>query len=638
MREKRSLFGSEIQEDPLSVLERSFVDEKTQEPQLLPSERTHKRERLRRRWGAICCAVIFFFIGVRLAELQVIEGEELRLVADKNRLQSIINVAHRGRLYDRNGIVLAQNDPDYRLLGYTYILPKTDEQLQEAFASLIVACSLTSADLVSAVHEARDQNEQEFVLADRLSTPCALTYLADGDLPDGVRIEVSEERSYITDKIPTLSHILGYTGGLSVDEYEEYKNKGYRAFDAIGKQGVERLFEERLRGENGETLVEVDARGGELRTLLQKDPVQGEDLILSLNASLHAAIEQILADHLKDGPVQRASVVVMNPSTGEIMAMVSYPSFDANLFVRGINQETYDALVNDPNAPLFNRSIAGSYPAGSTIKILYAAGALTDGIITPQTTFFSAGGVWLGNRFFPDWRAGGHGLTNVYHAIADSVNTFFYAVGGGMGDFQGMGIERLMEWARTFGLGEYTGIGLSGESRGFLPSKTWKEETKGEPWYVGDTYNVSIGQGDVLVSPLQIARVTSAIANGGKLVTPTLLKGEQGDVQTIITPDVVQIVQEGMRDTVLNGTARAFQSLSVEAAGKTGTAQWSSTHAAHSWFTGFAPYDNPEMVVTVIVEQGGDLTLASPIARDVMQWYFTNNDQARISGGDALQE
>jgi penicillin-binding protein 2 len=638
MSEKRSLFGPEIQEDPLSSSERSFVDEKTYEPQLLPSEHAHKRERFRRRLGVICCAGVFFFMGVRLAELQVIEGEELRLVADQNRLQSIVNVAHRGRLYDRNNIVLAQNDPDYRFLGYTSVLPESDEQLQEAFAALIVACSLTSADLLESVHEARQHNEQEFVLADQLSTPCALTYLANGGLPDGIRIEVNEERSYITDKITTLSHILGYTGGLSAKEYEEHKNEGYRVFDVIGKQGVEQLFEERLKGENGETLIEVDAQGGELRTLLQEDPVQGEDLTLSLDANLHAAIEQILADHLKDGPVQRASVVVMHPNTGEVMAMVSYPSFDANLFVQGIDQETYSALVNDPNAPLFNRSIAGSYPAGSTIKILYAAGALTDGIITPQTTFFSTGGVWLGNRFFPDWRAGGHGLTNVYHAIADSVNTFFYAVGGGMGDFHGMGIDRLMEWARMFGLGEYTGIGLSGESRGFLPSKTWKEETKGEPWYVGDTYNVSIGQGDVLVSPLQIARVTSTIANGGNLVTPTLLKGEQGDMQTIITPDVVQIVREGMRDTVLNGTARAFQSLPVEAAGKTGTAQWSSIHAAHSWFTGFAPFDNPEMVVTVIVEQGGDLAIASPVARDVMQWYFTNNDNVGALNEETLQE
>lgn len=628
MRERRSLFGPEIHEDPLSAIERSFVDEKTHEPQLLPSENVHNRERLRRRVGVIGCSIVFFFMSVRLAELQIIEGDKLRLVADENRLQSIVDVAHRGRLYDRNGVVLAQNDPDYRFLAYASVLPASDADLQNTLAPIIVACSLNASDLIQTVHDARDDKEEEFVLVDHLSTPCALTYLsADETLPQGVHIEVSEERSYITDKIPTLSHVLGYTGGLSAEEYEEHRTEGYRPFDTIGKQGVEKLFEERLRGKNGETLVEVDAQGGELRTLLQQDPVQGEDMTLSLDANLHAAIEQILANNLKNGPVERASVVTMNPNTGEVLAMASYPAFDANLFVQGIDQETYSALVNDPHAPLFNRSIAGSYPAGSTIKILYAAGALTDGIITPQTTFLSTGGVWLGNRFFPDWRAGGHGITNVYHAIADSVNTFFYAVGGGMGDFQGLGIERLMDWARTFGLGDYTGVGLSGESRGFLPSKEWKEEVKGEPWYVGDTYNVSIGQGDVLVSPLQIARVTAAIANGGDLVTPTLIKGEQGDRKTIITSDVVKVVQQGMRDTVLNGTARAFQSLPVAAAGKTGTAQWSSTHAPHSWFTGFAPYENPEIVVTVIVEQGGDLSLASPIAREVMAWYFANKDE-----------
>lgn len=622
MREKRSLFGQEIHEEALPTLERAFVDIEEGE-QLLTSEAPRKRERMRRYIGVAVCAVVFFFMGVRLAELQVIEGDALRLVADQNRLQSIVDVAHRGRLYDRNGVVLAQNNPDYRFLAYTSVLPEDDEPLKESLASLIVSCSLVSDDLLTRVHEAREKGETEFVLAEHLSTPCALTYLSEGVLPAGVRIEVNEHRSYVTDKIPSLSHVLGYTGGLSAEEYTDKKALGYRPFDSVGKQGVERLFEERLRGKNGETLVEVDAQGGALRTLLQQDPLQGEDIALSLDSRLHAEIEQVLADKLKNAPVQRASVVMMNPNTGEVLAMVSYPSFDANLFVGGIDQATYDTFVNDPNAPLFNRTIGSSYPAGSTIKILYAAGALTDGIITLQTTFVSTGGLWLGNRFFPDWRGGGHGVTNVYHAIADSVNTFFYAIGGGTGDFEGMGIDRLMEWARTFGLGSSTGIGLSGESKGFLPSKEWKEETKGEPWYVGDTYNVSIGQGDVLVNPLQIARVTSAIANGGDVVTPVLEKGAQGARTTVITSDVDDIVRQGMRDTVLNGTARSFQNLPVESAGKTGTAQWSSVAAPHSWFTGFAPYDDPEVVITVMVEQGGDVTLASPIAHDILMWYFS---------------
>lgn len=625
MREKRSLFGPEWQEEALPQAERSFVNVEEEE-QLLPAEAPRKREKIRRKVGVAICATIFFFMGVRLAELQVIEGDELRLVAEQNRLQRVVNVAHRGRLYDRHGTVLAKNDPDYRLLSYTTLLPEEDEALQDVFAPLMVSCGLSREELLEAVHEAKRKKEVEFVLADHLTAECALRYLAEGGLPQAIRIEVNEERSYITDRIPSLSHVLGYTAGLSSEEYSTKKEAGYRPFDRIGKQGVERLFEERLRGENGETLVEVDAQGGVLRTLLQEDPLQGEDLTLSLDASLHAYIEQVIASRLENAPVARASVMVMQPNTGEVLAMVSYPSFDANLFTEGVSQETYSALVDDPNAPLFNRSIAGSYPAGSTIKVLYAAGALTDGIISPQTTFLSTGGLWLGNRFFPDWRGGGHGLTDVSFAIADSVNTFFYAIGGGTGDFTGMGIERLMEWARTFGLGEYTGIGLSGESRGFLPSKAWKEEVKGEPWYIGDTYNVSIGQGDVLVSPLQIARMTAAVANGGELVTPVLLKDAQGEKERILSPEVVGIVQKGMRDTVLRGTAQAFQSLPVTSAGKTGTAQWSSTLQPHSWFTGFAPYENPEVVITVIVEQGGEFSLASPIARDVLAWYFSQVD------------
>ena len=622
MREKRSLFGNEIHEELLPELEHSFVDIEEGE-QLLTSEAPRRRERFRRRLGVVVCVVVFFFMGVRLAELQVIEGDALRLVADQNRLQSIVDVAHRGRLYDRNGVVLAQNDPDYRFLAYTNVLPIEEDALKASFASLIISCSLSSDDLVARVSEARIQEETEFILAEHLSSSCALMYLSEAELPFGVRIEVNERRFYITNKIPSLSHVLGYTSGLSEEEYADKKAFGYRPFDTIGKLGIERLFESQLRGKNGETLVEVDAQGGVLRTLLQQDPLEGEDLLLSLDASLHAKIEQVIADKLVGAPVQRASVVMMNPNTGEVLAMVSYPSFDANLFVQGIDQVTYDALVNDPNAPLFNRTIGSSYPAGSTIKILYAAGALTDGIITPQTTFVSVGGLWLGNRFFPDWRGGGHGVTNVYHAIADSVNTFFYAIGGGAGDFEGMGIERLMDWARTFGLGSETGIGLSGESEGFLPSKMWKEEAKGEPWYIGDTYNVAIGQGDVLVNPLQIARVTSAIANGGDLVTPVLLKDAQGERTNIVAPDVVEIVQQGMRDTVLFGTARSFQNLPVTSAGKTGTAQWSSVYADHSWFTGFAPYEDPEVVITVMGEQGGEFSLASPIAHDILMWYFS---------------
>lgn len=622
MREKRSLFGSEMYEEELPVRERSFVEFPEKE-QLLPSDAPRTPERRRRKLGILGVGLIFLLMGVRLAELQIIEGDALRLVAEHNRLQSIVDVAHRGRLYDRSGVVLAQNDPDYRFLGYVSLLPEDDEKTKEALGPLIISCGLHVEDLLPRVLEARTRNEEEFVLADHLASSCALMYLAGADLPVGVHIEVSEERSYVTDKIPSLSHVLGYTAALSEDEYAARKEKGYRPFDTVGKQGVERLFEERLRGKNGATLVEVDAQGGVLRTLLQEDPLQGEDVTLSLDASLHAEIEKVLADKLKNAPVTRASVVVMRPDTGEVLALVSYPSFDANMFVQGISQTAYDALVNDPSAPLFNRSIAGSYPAGSTIKPLYASGALTDGLITPQTTFVSTGGLWLGDRFFPDWRPGGHGITNVYHAIADSVNTFFYAIGGGTGDFEGMGIERLMDWARTFGLGEETGIGLSGESRGFLPSKAWKEEAKGEPWYIGDTYNVSIGQGDVLVSPLQMARATVAVANGGTLVAPTLEKGRQGAQKTILSHEVTDIVRDAMRETVTGGIARMMQDIPVEVAGKTGTAQWSATYAPHSWFTGFAPFENPQIVIAVIVEQGGDLTLATPVAHDILQWYFS---------------
>ncbi len=634
----RSLFGESLEGGELTQASRAFVSLHEDE-YLVPGNGIGKVH-ITRSWIGIAgvCAV-FTLLFFRLGELQVLEGEALFSVAEENRLQEEVTIPSRGRLFDRYGAVLAENTATYSLTFYTSMLPKViteekrraldEDAFRQEVAQTVVMCGLSSADMLDRAREAFSLREESFLLAQNIPSSCAFRLLTEQILPSGATVEVQEVRSYVTSAIPTLSHVLGYVGRLSQEEYERLRLSGYRSFDGVGKQGVERLFESRLHGKNGSTLYEVDYRGSILRTLYENAPQDGEDIVLSLDSQLQDATEEILDHRLEGRASPHASVVVMNPHTGEVLALVSYPSFDANAFVGGISQEAYQKLVEDPHAPLFNRSIAGSYPAGSTIKPLYAAGGLTDGIITPQTTFLSTGGLWLGNRFFPDWRAGGHGVTDVYHAIADSVNTFFYALGGGTENFQGMGVDRLMFWARTFGLGEYTGIGLSGESKGFLPSPSWKEEAKGEPWYVGDTYNVSIGQGDVLVSPLQIARATAVFANGGDLVTPVLEKDAQGDRQHILQQDIVDEVRQGMRDTVTKGTARMMQEIPFAVAGKTGTAQWSSTKTPHSWFTGFGPYEDPQIVITVLVEEGGDLTLASFVAHDVLLAY------ARLQAGYA---
>jgi penicillin-binding protein 2 len=287
---------------------------------------------------------------------------------------------------------------------------------------------------------------------------------------------------------------------------------------------------------------------------------------------------------------------------------------------------------------LFNRAINGEFPSGSTIKLLFAAAALQEKIITETTSFLSTGGLRLGEWFFPDWKAGGHGITDVRQALAQSVNTFFYYIGGGYQNFQGLGVSGLVKYSRFFGLGESSGLDLPGERAGFVPTIAWKEQVKDEPWYIGDTYHFAIGQGDVLVTPLQVANYTVAIANGGTLYGPHLVAkilNEDNETVEEIAPRVInsgfidqhnlQIVREGLRQTVTRGSAQSLQTVPVAVAGKTGTAQWSTKKSPHAWFTGFAPYDNPEVAITVLVEEGVEgSTMAVPIARDILTWYFRN--------------
>jgi len=366
----------------------------------------------------------------------------------------------------------------------------------------------------------------------------------------------------------------------------------------------------------------------------------GFNLMLAIDLDLQAKAEEVTKTYLEKNKFKRASVIIMDPQTGEVRALVSLPAYNNNSFAAGISQEEYDKFLNDPNRPLFNRSISGEFPSGSTIKPIFAAGALQEGIINEKTSFLSNGGLRIGEWFFPDWKAGGHGVTDVRKAIALSVNTFFYYIGGGYGDFKGMGLNGLVKYSKLFGLGEKTGIDLNGESSGFVPTSAWKEKVKNEPWYIGDTYHFAIGQGDVLVTPLQVANYTATIANGGTLYQPHLVSkimNSNNQVIQNIEPKIIRknfidtanlnIVREGMRQTVTVGSGRYLNSLPVTMAGKTGTAQWSTQKEPHAWFIGFAPYENPELSISILVEEGIEgSAVAVPIAYDIFNWYFSNKD------------
>ncbi len=572
--------------------------------------------------GMMVVIGVLFVFTAKTSALQIVQGEEYRAQAEDNRIRQRVLPAQRGIIYDRNGIILAQNDPLFQITSSKAELPSDELALDLVFTKLSEITGVSKEEIVAPYNESKSRQEELLIVEDLDYNTAMLFAGSQSDFP-GMHLEVGSRRTYITDAIPSLSHVLGYTGVISPEEYEEVNEDGYRRFDQIGKQGIEDQYEVFLRGSFGEETLEVDALGRTKRIVSKRDPVDGENLHLSIDADFQSYIEEVVTARLEGTAAEKASVVAMDPRNGEILALVSWPAYDSNAFTRGIDAESYNELLIDENRPLFPRAHAGEFPAGSTIKPVYAAAALVEGIITPSTSFISSGGLNVGIWFFPDWRAGGHGITNVYHAIADSVNTFFYTIGGGYQEFTGLGVATLMDYAALYGFGTESGIDIPGEVDGFLPSKEWKLETIGEQWYIGDTYNTSIGQGYFLATPLQIARATAVFANGGNLVTPKLNTTKETESLNIVDPETTQVIKDAMRQTVTNGSAKSLLSVSVPVSGKTGTAQWSNEKSPHSWFTGFAPYDEPEIVITVLVEEGSDASLAIPISREALNWWFS---------------
>jgi penicillin-binding protein 2 len=433
-----------------------------------------------------------------------------------------------------------------------------------------------------------------------------------------------------------FSHVLGYTGKITQEELNTFSDQGYLYTDTIGKTGLEQAYESLLRGTHGIREIEVDVSGRLQKVLSQKDSVHGKNIKLSIDARLQEFAYSATQEHLRKHGKEKASVIVMNPTNGQILSMVTYPEFDANKFSGGISYDEYLEYLEDTRNPLFNRSIKGEYPSGSTIKLLIGAAALEEKVISESTRFLSTGGLLIANTwFFPDWRAGGHGYVNIIGALADSVNTFFYIIGGGYEDFEGLGLDRIASYYRAFGLGERTGIDLPGESRGLVPTREWKWDRKKEEWYIGDTYHMSIGQGDILVTPLQVAQYTAYFANNGITYVPRLVESiiDEEGIEKKQKPEIAQenvvsqyttsVIRKGMREAVLSGSAQYLTLLPVTSAGKTGTAQFSKVKDPHAWFTAFAPYENPEIVITVLVEEGEEgSSVGVQLAYQIMNYYF----------------
>jgi penicillin-binding protein 2 len=590
-------------------------------------------------WLKIFLFFLFAVLLSRLAWLQLAKGSYYYLLAEGNRIRNERIEAKRGIAYDRNFKPLVKNEANFVLYSLPCDLPRDEGEQKEMFGRLseLLGGKPSVDELVeitSKIKRGSLESYRPLFIADNLDYERAmLLYLETSNFP-GIAVSNKNRRDYQLYSL-SLSHIMGYTGKINEEELKNYGDE-YLPIDYIGKTGLEYFYENELKGSSGVKQIEVDALGKEKKIINATDPQDGHNLLLSLDVDLQKKIEETAGEYMKQAKASRASIVALDPRNGEVLALVSLPSYNNNFFAKGINTEEYNKLINHPDSPLFNRAISGEFPSGSTIKPVMAAAALEEKIITEYTTFLSTGGIRIGQWFFPDWKAGGHGLTEVKNALAWSVNTFFYIIGGGLDDFVGLGVDKIVHYETLFGLGSQLGIDLPGEASGFLPSKEWKEKTKGEKWYIGDTYHLSIGQGDLLVTPLQVADYTAFFANGGNLYRPHLVKeilNSKDEVLKVIEPEKIRqnfisgknidIVREGMRDTVTLGSAKILQDVPVPVAGKTGTAQWATDKPTHAWFTGFAPYDNPEIAITVLVEQGGEgSTVATPIVNDVLKWYF----------------
>ncbi len=604
--------------------------------------------------------LLFGVLAAQLVRMQIIHGDEYRERAETNRLRVLTVTPPRGLIYDRNGTPLVENVPGFSAVIIPADLP--EDRQAEVIRDVAALLGADAQTLALKVMAGRNSNDpfRPVVVRDGLSEQETFAVRERQAEWPGVQVVVEPVRKYPYG--PLLSHILGYVGRIDAEEYERFRHFGYQVDDRVGKTGVEYTYEADLRGVPGILQAEIDAMGRVVRTLGRRDPIPGGNLVLSLDLDLQRKVTEILQQAA--GPYQ-AAAVVMNVHTGEILALVSLPGYDNNIFSGTVDEQTLQTLLDDPRKPLVNHAIAERYPPGSTFKQVTATAALQEGVATPSTTITSYGYISVPNQYDPsityifrDWAA--LGTLDFYGGLAMSSDVYFYYLSGGYFQngvelFHGLGPERLAAYARAFGLGSPTGIDLPGESPGLVPDPAWKEATFGEPWVLGDTYNFGIGQGYLAVTPIQMARVTAAIANGGQVLRPHLLRevvDAEGRVIRRYDPVVdhvlpvdranLAVVREAMRQAVVWGTAKTGAVANVAVAGKTGTAEFGERFAdgsylTHGWYTAFAPYDAPEISIAVFLERGGGAVDAGPVAAKILDYYFNRENVAeRPEPGEAI--
>lgn len=531
----------------------------------------------------IAVLILFFLIFTRLFHLQIVEGKVNRELADGNRIQIRVIHAPRGVIFDRNGKILAANSPAFRLYD-------TD------------------------VKKARLISREEALELEVKNDPRALN------------LEVDNVRTYPLGE--KTAHVIGYVGEISDAQLQEAQFKNYRQSDRIGQSGIEAQYEKILKGIDGGEIIEVDSFGRKLRSLRTNPPVPGQNIYLTIDADLQDQIyQQVSRSLLKAGSCCGAAVA-LDPNNGQILALLSFPSFDPNIFTNTLDEASISQIFSRSDSPILNRVIAGSYPPGSTFKIVTALAGLASGKITAETSFEDTGVMYLGSFKFSNWYFNQYGrfegAVNLLKALQRSNDIYFYQVGRMVGE------NVLVDWGKKLNLGDQLGIDLPEEETGLLPTDSWKRETLGEVWFPGDTLHMAIGQGFVLTTPLQISGITSFIAADGTLYKPQLILDKSPEilVSNIASPDKVRLIKEGLNLVPKQGgTAWPLFTFPVATAGKTGTAEYGNPKGkTHAWYTGFAPADEPKIVMTVLIEGGGEgSSVASPIVKEAFRWYLSSD-------------
>lgn len=569
---------------------------------------------------------IIFALFLNCFFFQVVDYNVYADKAEKNKFLSSEVEAQRGVIYDRNFKQLVSNTQTFDLVCNIYNLPKDDFEKEKQIREVARVLDMSFDDLKNNIEEMKKAGESEFSLVRDLDKDKVIVLKTKEDELTGFSIVKKKKRDYLNGY--DFAQVLGYVSGDSSN----------------GESGVEKQYNDVLKEIPGEINREKDVYGNQVKEEIVKPAQSGNNLVLNIDYDLQEKAAYFLSSAIAGYSAKGGSVVAVNPKTGEVLALVSYPSFDNNMFSRDLTKKEFNDLLKSPQTSFFNRAISGEYPTGSTVKPFIAVAALEQGIVTPEQQIYCPAQIELKDGTVKkDWTF--HGWTDLKRAIAESVDTYFYMVGGGYKDFVGLGIAKISPYLEKFGFGSKTNIDLPQEQAGLVPDPTWKEEKTGTGWYPGDTYNISIGQGYFKATPLQLTMATASIANRGKLMEPHVVKSVlDNNNQTVKTVEpkvlsenfvslsAVDSVREGMRETVLSsaGTARSLQYLPVSSAAKTGTAQTGKNEVYHNWISVFAPYDDPEIVLTVMAENVPNNTgVANLVSREILGYYFGEKAQVQ---------